>query len=92
MKSVFDWLLERRRRMVRIKRKVKIKDGVEFDGQSYAGFTGTTAFKAENGIWWIDLDESCISQLSYEYRKLCEREGSALDAIYLEEDSFEFAE
>lgn len=75
-----------------IKRKVKIKDGVKFDGQSYAGFTGMTVYVGDNGMWWIDLDDDCVSKFSYEYMKLCKEEGTAYDSICLAEDNFEFIE
>ena len=39
-----------------IKKKVRIKDHVLFDDQSYAGMTGTTDYKADNGkSYWFPV-------------------------------------
>ena len=38
-------------KLIQRKVKVKIKDHVIFDNQSYAGMTGVTEYKADNGIW-----------------------------------------
>ena len=73
-----------------IKKKVRIKDHVLFDDQSYAGMTGTTDYKANNDIWWIDLDEESIDLMSYEYKEMCKNKGECYDVICLEENEFEF--
>jgi len=73
-----------------IKRKVKIKDHIIFDNQSYANMTGVTKYKADNGIWWINLDGESIELMSFEYREMCRSKYEFYDAICLEENDFEF--
>jgi len=73
-----------------IQRKVKIKDHVIFDNQSYAGMIGITEYKADNKIWWINLDEESTELMSFEYKEMCRSKGEYYDAICLEENDFIF--
>ena len=73
-----------------IKRKIKIKEHVIFDNQSYANMTGITEYKANNGIWWINLDGESIELMSFEYREMCRNKYEYYDAICLEENDFIF--
>jgi len=73
-----------------IQRKIKIKEHVIFDNQSYANMTGITEYKANNGIWWINLDGESIELMSFEYREMCRNKYEYYDAICLEENDFIF--
>jgi len=76
--------------MKMIKRKVKIKDHVSFDGQSYTNMTGVTEYRANNGIWWINLDEESTELMNCEYKEMCRSKYEYYNAICLEESDFDF--
>lgn len=73
-----------------IKKKVKIADGTIIDGFDYSGYTGTTLYVGDNGIWWVDFDEETLSKLPYEYIQECKTKDLDLESCCFAEKELIF--
>lgn len=71
-------------------KRVRINNGICFDGQNYGGMTGVSDMVINNGLYWINLDKACIDLLSNEYKEMCIDKGESYDVLCLNRDDFEF--